>query len=160
MKFDLIVIGGGSAGHSAANTAASLGLKCALVQPPGTIGGLCILRGCMPSKTLIETANRMRAIREASRFGIDVPQPKLDPKKLRARLSELIGDFKNYREGQMTGGDYQLIRGTASFTSPHEITLAEDGSKLTASAFVIATGSKPEIPSIDGLADTPFWTSD
>ena len=160
MKFDLIVIGGGSAGHSAAHTAASLGLKCALVQPPGVLGGLCILRGCMPSKTLIETANRMRAIREASRFGIDVPQPSLDPHKLRTRLNELIGDFKSYREGQMTGGDYQLIRGTASFTSTHEITLAEDGSKLTASAFVIATGSRPEIPSIVGLAGTPFWTSD
>ncbi len=160
MKYDLIVIGGGSAGHAAARTAAVLGLNCALIQPPGQLGGLCILRGCMPSKTLIETANRMRAIRDASRFGIDVPDPVLNIEKLRSRLAELTGDFRNYREKEMTTADYKLIRGTASFTSSHEITLAEDGSKISASAFIIATGSKPEVPPIEGLDKTPFWTSD
>lgn len=160
MTFDLIVLGGGSAGHSAARTAASLGLKTALVQPPGELGGLCILRGCMPSKTLIETANRMRAIRDAARFGIDVGSPSLDPDRLRARLAELIGDFRGYREKEMHHSGYELIRGTASFVSPHEIRLAENETTLSAKTFVIATGSKPEIPPIDGLESTPYWTSD
>lgn len=160
MKYDLIVIGGGSAGHSAASTAASLGLRTALVQPPGQLGGLCILRGCMPSKTLIETANRMRAIRDAARFGIDVPPPSLDTARLRERLHHLIGDFRSHREAELQNSGYQLIRGTASFTSPHEISLSETAEKLTSAAFVIATGSKARIPEIDGLADTPCWTSD
>jgi pyruvate/2-oxoglutarate dehydrogenase complex dihydrolipoamide dehydrogenase (E3) component len=160
MKYDLIVIGGGSAGHSAATTAADLGLNCALIQPPGELGGLCIFRGCMPSKTLIETANRMRAIRDASRFGIPVAEPSLDICKLRARLVELTADFRSHREAEMMNARYHLIRGAASFNSPHELVIGEDGSKLSASAFIIATGSKAVVPEIPGLEGTPFWTSD
>ena len=162
MKFDLIVIGGGSAGHSAARTAASLGLSCALVEAPGELGGLCILRGCMPSKTLIETANRMREIRETERFGIDVGAPKLDLGKLRDRLHVLTKDFRDHRQKEMLEASYQLIRGTAAFESPYKLTVTLDGevSTLEAKAFVIATGSTPQIPDIEGLRNTPFWTSD
>ena len=163
MKFDLIVIGGGSAGHAAARTAASLGLSCALVEAPGPLGGLCILRGCMPSKVLLETSNRMREIHEAKRFGITVTAPKLNLGALRDRLEELTRDFREYRLHEMKSSGYELIRATASFTSPHELSLRnEDGqtSSVTAKAFVIATGSSPSIPKIPGLEETPFWTSD
>jgi len=160
MNHDLIVIGGGSAGHSAASTAARLGLRCALVEAPGPLGGLCILRGCMPSKALIETANRMRAIREAGRFGIIAGKPELDLGALRERADILLKDFRDYRRQEMNEADYELIRGTATLISPHEIELAENGQRLKAKAFIIATGSKPAIPDIEGLEGTPFWTSD
>ncbi len=163
MKYELIVIGGGSAGHSAARTAAAMGLECALIEAPGPLGGLCILRGCMPSKILIETANRMREAREAPRFGFSAGEPRLDVSALRARLDELGRDFREYRANEMKESGYDLIRGTASFTSPHDLRiLAEDGSStmLTAQAFVIATGSSTHIPDIARLAGTPYWTSD
>jgi len=163
MKFDLIVIGGGSAGHAAARTAASLGLSCALIEAPGPLGGLCILRGCMPSKVLLETSNRMREIHEAKRFGITVAEPKLDIGTLRARLEELTKDFRDHRLHEMKSSGYELIRATASFTSSHELTLAGEGNQIstaTAKAFVIATGSFPSIPKIPGLEGTPYWTSD
>ncbi len=160
MKYDLIVIGGGSAGHSAASTAAKLGLHCALVEAPGQLGGLCILRGCMPSKAIIETANRMRAIREAERFGITVGPPALDLPRLRERADALLKDFRDYRSQQMENADYELLRGTASLVSPHEVELAETKERLQAKAIIIATGSKPEIPEIEGLEGTPYWTSD
>lgn len=160
MKYDLIVIGGGSAGHSAASTAASLGLRCAMVEAPGPLGGLCILRGCMPSKTLIETANRMREIRDADRFGITVGKPELNAAKLHQRLETLLSDFREYRRKEIQESGYELIRGTASLVSPHELTLAESGDRLQATAFIIATGSKADVPEIEGLEGTPFWTSD
>lgn len=160
---DLIVIGGGSAGHAAAKTAAGLGAKVALIESAELLGGLCILRGCMPSKTLIETANRMREIRDASRFGIRVADPELDVDALRERVRSLVTEFREHRKSEMTGGDYELLHGNASFTSEHEIEFAtEDGESrsLRASTFVIATGSAPSVPQIPGLAGTPYWTSD
>lgn len=163
MKFDLVVIGGGSAGHAAARTAAELGLSCVLVEAPGPLGGLCILRGCMPSKVLLETSNRMREIHEAKRFGITIGEPKLNLGALRNRLEELTKDFREYRLHEMQSSGYQLIRATASFVSPHELSLIDEekrSSNLAAKAFVIATGSFPSIPKIPGLEGTPYWTSD
>ncbi|QJE96404.1 dihydrolipoyl dehydrogenase family protein [Luteolibacter luteus] len=160
---DLIVIGGGSAGHAAARTAAGLGAKVALIESAEPLGGLCILRGCMPSKTLIETANRMRAIRDAARFGIRVAEPELDVDALRDRVRSLVSDFRQHRESEMTSGRYKLLHGSASFTSEHEIEFATEKGEsrtLTATTFVIATGSTPSVPPIPGLAGTPYWTSD
>src|SRR5687768_8410055 len=92
--FDLLVIGGGSGGHAAARTAVSMGLKTGLVESAPILGGLCILRGCMPSKTLIETANRMRIARDGARFGFRCGPPELDLERLRERLKGLIEDFR------------------------------------------------------------------
>ena len=160
---DLIVIGGGSAGHAAAKTAAELGAKVALVESAKPLGGLCILRGCMPSKTLIETANRMREIRAAARFGIQVADPGLNVDALRERVRSLVAGFHEHREDEMTDGHYELLSGSARFTGEHEIGLTtEDGDSrsLTATTFVIATGSAPSVPPLPGLAGTPYWTSD
>jgi pyruvate/2-oxoglutarate dehydrogenase complex dihydrolipoamide dehydrogenase (E3) component len=68
--FDFAVIGGGSAGYAAARTAAGLGLKTVVIDGAEELGGLCILRGCMPSKTLIETARSALRVRQAAEFGV------------------------------------------------------------------------------------------
>jgi len=72
--FDFIVVGGGSAGYAAARTAVGLGLKTAVIDGADELGGLCILRGCMPSKALIESANRALILRRASEFGCGVEE--------------------------------------------------------------------------------------
>ncbi len=161
--FELVVIGGGSAGHSAAAEAARLGLRCALIEDAAELGGLCILRGCMPSKTLIETSNRMRAIREAAEFGIRAAGPEVDLEKLRDRLSRFTADFQQARIDSMNRSGYELIRAKARFVSPQEVEVVSGGEArgiLHSRAFVIATGSSPSIPDIPGLAGSPFWTSD
>ena len=157
--YDLIVIGGGSGGYAAAKKASSLGLKVAVVDGAEELGGLCILRGCMPTKALLETSNRMRAIREASEFGIKIDTPTLDIDILRERKTRLIDDFQKWRIKGLEKGDFDLIRGKATFTSPTEIEVEEHG-LLSAKFFVVATGSNEVIPEIPGLADSPYWTSD
>ena len=69
-KFDFVVIGGGSGGYAAASTAATMGLSTLLIEGGSELGGLCILKGCMPSKTLIESANRYLSFRHAADFGL------------------------------------------------------------------------------------------
>ena len=158
-EFDLVVIGGGSGGYAAAKTAVDRGLNVAVVEGASELGGLCILRGCMPTKALLETSNRLRAIREAHEFGIHVAEPTLDLDALRARKTKLIDGFKEYRVKGLEKGAFKLIRGTASFTSPHTIEVEGFG-PLTGKTFVIATGSDESIPPVTGLRESPFWTSD
>jgi len=157
--YDLIVIGGGSGGYAAAKKAANLGLKTAVIDGAKELGGLCILKGCMPTKTLLETSSRMRAIREAGEFGIEIGKPELNIDSLRNRKSRLIDDFQKWRVKGLEEGDFDLIRGYAKFLAPHEIEVGGHG-KLTAKTFVVATGSNEVIPDIPGLSETPYWTSD
>lgn len=162
--FDFIVIGGGSAGYAAARTGHSLGLRVAVIDGAEELSGLCILRGCMPSKTLIESADRNLSIRRASEFGLKAQALGADIRAIRDRKRSLIAEFASYRQGQLQDGRFDLLRGHARFISPHEIEITpRDGSapfKVRGKAFCIATGSVIQVPPIPGLRETGFWTSD
>ncbi len=162
--YDFIVIGGGSAGYAAARTAAAAGLKTAVVDGAEELGGLCILRGCMPSKTLIESANRMLTIRRAAEFGLDAACGKASIAAIRERKRRLIADFAGCRQEQLQGGKFALLRGMARFASEREIIVQPlDRSaekRLSAKTFCIAAGSVANVPPMPGLAQTGFWTSD
>jgi pyruvate/2-oxoglutarate dehydrogenase complex dihydrolipoamide dehydrogenase (E3) component len=163
-SYDLAVIGGGSGGYAAARTAVDEGLKTVVIDGAMELGGLCILRGCMPSKTLIESANRFLTIRRANEFGLAADKTAVDAKAIIERKRRLIGEFAEYRAGQLTEGKFDLIRGHACFTNPHTVDVTPiDGSpsqSVEARTFVIATGSTIFVPDVEGLAATGFLTSD
>jgi pyruvate/2-oxoglutarate dehydrogenase complex dihydrolipoamide dehydrogenase (E3) component len=162
-EFDFAVIGGGSAGYAAARTAVSQGLSTVVIDGAETLGGLCILRGCMPSKTLIESANRNLSIRRASDFGLKADVGVADVTAIRDRKRKLIDDFAGYRQGQLADGRFTLLRGTAKFAGAHQLNVtARDGGveDITFKAACIATGSVVSVPPMPGLAETGFWTSD
>ncbi len=163
MTYDFVVIGGGSAGYAGARTAAALGMKTCVIEGATDVGGLCILRGCMPSKTLIESANRLRAVRHAREFGLNVGQIGFDAGEIIARKQRLIAEFADYRREQLEQGDFDFFRGNAAFID--KATLLVKGLKgstetVTARSFLIATGSVISTPDIPGLASAGCLTSD
>ncbi len=163
-NFDFVVIGGGSGGYAAARTAHSASLRVAVIDGAQELGGLCILRGCMPSKTLIESANRQLHIRHAAEFGLKATSHGVDVRAIRDRKRTLIADFAGYRQGQLEDGRFVLYRGHARFLNPHTVEVVpRDGSasfQVISRSFCIATGSEVFAPDVPGLAETGFWTSD
>jgi pyruvate/2-oxoglutarate dehydrogenase complex dihydrolipoamide dehydrogenase (E3) component len=157
--YDFLVIGGGSAGFNAARVARSFSDKVAIVDGAQALGGLCILRGCMPSKTLLYSAEVLHLARNAAKYGLHIPTASADMPALHARKLATIDDFASYRQKAMTSGRYALHRSTARFVDPHTIAL-DDGTRLTADRILIATGSRVSWPSIPGLAESRPWTSD
>lgn len=160
--FDVAIIGGGSAGYAAARTAASHGAKTVVIEGGEEIGGLCILRGCMPSKSLLESSHRWHQILEADKFGLEVRpiRPHLD--QIIARKKKLIHEFASYRQKQLKTGPFAFIRGLARFTDPNTV-IVKNGRKettVTAKAFILTTGSRIADVQIPGLAEAGYLTSD
>lgn len=163
-NYDFLVLGGGSAGYAAARTAHDLGLRVAVIDGARDLGGLCILRGCMPSKTLIESANRSRAMRRAEEFGLRAAEPGARVDEIIARKKRLIGEFADYRRGQLEDGRFDLIRGTAAFTGADSVRVSPlEGGEAFSVFFrtcLIATGSVVTRLPVTGLEETGYWTSD
>ncbi len=156
-RHDIIVIGGGSAGYAAARTAAAEGADVAIVDQ-GPLGGLCILRGCMPTKTMLRTAEVASLIRRAAEFGLSPVAVKAELKAIVARKDRLVQEFADYRISQLRDPRFTLYEQAARFLSSEEI---EAGPyRLTAKAFILATGSVPSEVAVPGLDETGFVTSD
>jgi pyruvate/2-oxoglutarate dehydrogenase complex dihydrolipoamide dehydrogenase (E3) component len=162
--FDFIVIGGGSAGYAGAATAARLGLKTVVIEGGRDVGGLCILRGCMPSKTLLESGHRAEEIRRAGEFGLRAEYLGANGVAIRDRKRRLIGEFADHRRQQLEAGKFEFIRGEASFVDglTVEVRMLEGSGvrRLSGRAFLIATGSRVQLHEIPGLRAAGFWTSD
>jgi dihydrolipoamide dehydrogenase len=161
-EYDVAVIGGGSAGYAAARTAAALGAKTVVIEGGKEVGGLCILRGCMPSKAYLESAHRWHDIGRAREFGLVVKPVKVEMKCIQARKQHLIGEFAAYRRKQLSKGKFTFVRGLASFLDAQTL-LINRGNKhelLTASTFIVATGSVITRVPVPGLWETGCLTSD
>jgi dihydrolipoamide dehydrogenase len=149
----LAVIGGGPGGYAAAFFAADLGLEVTLIDPEENPGGVCLYRGCIPSKSLLHVARLITETQEARAWGVDFSPPIIHINKLRS--------FKDQVISQLTSGLGQLvkqrrvtyIRGTAAFTDHHSIQIDRDDGQSTLLTFehaIIATGSKPtDIPGLE-----------
>ena len=157
--YDFIVIGGGSAGYAGARTARDAGARVAVVDGAAELGGLCILRGCMPSKTLIYSTEVLHLAQHGTLFGLEIPTAKADFAAVRARKRRIIADFAQHRAQQLESGRFDLFRQRGRFTGPRELTLA-DGTVLTGGHFLVATGSVISWPPLPGLDKVNALTSD
>ena len=126
-SYDFLVLGGGSAGFNAARVAVSLGLKTAVVDGARELGGLCILRGCMPSKALLYMADVLHLAQKGKTFGLKIPSARADMKAIHARKKKIIADFACYRLQALEGGKFDLIRAHGRFVDPHTIALSTGG---------------------------------
>jgi pyruvate/2-oxoglutarate dehydrogenase complex dihydrolipoamide dehydrogenase (E3) component len=154
---DIIVIGGGSAGYAAARTARDAGADVAIVDQ-GPLGGLCILRGCMPTKAILRSAEVAALLRRAKEFGLSPVSVLADLSAIVDRKDRLVREFADYRIEQLHDPKFTLYQSRAVFQSPHEISIGS--SVLSAGSVILATGSKPSEVPIPGLAEGGYFTSD
>lgn len=157
MEFDVVILGGGSGGYAAASSAQSHGAKVAIVDP-GPLGGLCILRGCMPTKTILRSSDIISLMRRAKEFGLHSVEASADLAAINDRKNKLIKEFADYRIGQLKDSRFTLFENKAEFISSHEVRVGTN--TLKANSFIIATGSVIADYSVPGLKETGFVTSD
>jgi pyruvate/2-oxoglutarate dehydrogenase complex dihydrolipoamide dehydrogenase (E3) component len=158
-QFDVAVIGGGSGGYAAARTAAGYGLKAVVIEGGKEVAGLCILRGCMPTKALLYAAEVRHLAEYGSVWGMKPGEVKFDWSSVMARKDAMIKDFADYRVQQLNSGKFQFIRAAAKFTGPNSVALST-GQTLTAKNFVLSTGSVVSKPPLPQLAGVGYLTSD
>ncbi len=160
LHFDYLVIGGGSAGYAAARTARETLDKVAIVDDGAELGGLCILRGCMPSKTLIYSAEVLHHAQQGTLFGLDIPDAKVDMNLLHQRKLDTIKEFSDYRSEALESNRFTLFRNRAHFTGKNSVEL-DNAQTITADKIMISTGSVVQVPPVPGLKNLEgVWTSD
>ncbi len=157
-EFDLCVIGGGSGGLVVAAGGAALGAKVALIEKH-RLGGDCLWTGCVPSKALLQAAKVAHLARTAQRYGLPGHSPTVDIGQVMNRVNAVIASIAVHDSPQrFRDMGIEVIFGAGRYRDPH--TFEVDGRRLTAKNFVIATGSRPAVPPIAGLADVPFLTNE
>ena len=154
--YDLLIIGGGSAGLTAARFARQLELSVALVEK-GRVGGDCTWTGCVPSKTLLRAAKSAQTIRDSARFGITASKPTIDFNAVMGRVKSVVQEiFDAESPDTLQDEGIDVIQGEARFISPKAVSV--DGREITARRYLVCTGASPAIPPIDGLAEAGFLT--
>ena len=154
--YDLVIIGAGSGGLTAAGFATQLGAKVALVEKH-RIGGDCTWTGCVPSKALLKVAKVAHEVRTAAHYGIAASGPVTEMAKVRDYVRDAIQQvyqFESPEELQRKGID--VILGAARFLDPRTILVGDR--KVGSKTFLLTTGAKPSIPAIPGLNEVPFLT--
>ncbi|MEQ1702935.1 MAG: FAD-dependent oxidoreductase [Ilumatobacteraceae bacterium] len=164
LEYDLVVIGMGSGGLTAAEFAAGLGLRVAAVERD-RLGGDCLWTGCVPSKALLASAKVAHTMRTAHRVGITSVEPVIDLptvwRRARAVQAEIAATDDNPQRYRDLG--VELISGEAMVTGPNEVALHTPGQAprvLTTRFILLCTGSRPRIPTIDGLDPLRCLTSE
>ena len=161
--YDLVILGSGSTAFAASITANELG-KSAVMTESRTVGGTCVNRGCLPSKNLIEAAKLLHDAREPRYPGLAGRELGLDFRQLIGQKDEVIASYREKKYLSIFGEESRVAieQGHVRFLDAHTLELAgPDGAKhLTGDQFLVALGSSPTVPDIDGIHDVPFLTSD
>ncbi|MEO7000918.1 MAG: FAD-dependent oxidoreductase [Ktedonobacterales bacterium] len=158
-RYDLVVLGGGSAGLSAATLGTVLGAQVALIDRE-KLGGECLYTGCVPSKALLHVARVAHQARTAASLGLSIQVGPVDLAAVAQHVQEVIGEVyveSDAVEHYIERG-IDVIFGEAHFTDAN--TLSINGQAITAKAFVIATGSHPTVPAIPGLVEAGYLTNE
>jgi len=156
-KADLVVIGAGPGGYAAAFRAAELGLAVTLVDPEENPGGVCLYRGCIPSKALLHVAALVREAEEAERIGLAFQPPEIDLDRVRNWKDDIIGKLTGALGSKVEKLKVKHIRGLARFLDAHTVNITDSDGRETQLSFgqaILATGSRPiTLPGVDASGD-------
>src|SRR5215207_5990403 len=148
---DVCIIGAGPGGYVAAIRAAQLGMKTALVERD-ELGGVCLNRGCIPTKALLRTADLLTAFQHAADWGIHAENVRLDYPAAARRRDTVVRNLRQGVAGLLKSQGVQVLNGHGRLSGPGRVEVTADGTSQTVDAYnvVVATGSKPAIPPIPG----------
>eukprot|EP00928_Gymnodinium_smaydae_P007424 TRINITY_DN12668_c0_g1_i1.p1 TRINITY_DN12668_c0_g1~~TRINITY_DN12668_c0_g1_i1.p1 ORF type:complete len:510 (-),score=81.18 TRINITY_DN12668_c0_g1_i1:500-1999(-) len=158
--YDLVVIGGGTAGISATSFAGSFGANCVMIEG-NRVGGDCTWSGCVPSKSLIKASHHVHGAKEAQQFGIAVSQPRADMKKVKEYVWDKINTIAEHDLHMLQENNVPLRYGKAKFLDPHTIELkSKEGEvqKIRSRSFILCLGAVPAAPPIKGLDAVTYHT--
>jgi len=160
-KYDLVVIGAGPGGYTAAVSAAQHGMKTALVEAR-EVGGACLNRGCIPTKTLLHSAELYREMKSGEGIGVYAEGLSYDLRAMYSRKDEVVTGLRDGIEALLRANKVELVHGTAKILSASEVLVSKGGEStlLEASKVLIAVGSAPSRPPIDGIDLPGVVTSD
>ena len=156
LRYDLIVLGGGSAGLTAADFAAKLGVKVAILENH-KIGGDCTWTGCIPSKSLLHIANLAQSTSQMESLGINILKSEVDFQTVMRRVRSVVADI--YREESpeiLQSKGIAVHIGDFQFTDA--LTLSDGNLTLHAKKIIVATGAKVSIPAIEGTKNIDYYT--
>ena len=157
--FDLIVIGSGS-GLEVSADESDAGRFVAVIEE-GPFGGTCLNRGCIPSKMLIQCADVMQTVQNAAAFGIHAKVESIDWQFIAQRaFEEVDADAAMIERGNRQSENVEVFKGRGRFTGPKALAVEGFDEELTAETTLIAAGTRPWLPDISGLDQTPYLTSD
>jgi pyruvate/2-oxoglutarate dehydrogenase complex dihydrolipoamide dehydrogenase (E3) component len=157
--YDLAVIGGGTAGLVAAFLGKSMGAKTVLIERE-RIGGECLWTGCVPSKTLIKSAKVFDLVSRAEEFGVHVEGTRLIWRALQLRIAAVRDEIKDNERKEIARIGLETLRGDARFIDGQTLTVrtAEGETTIRARKIILAAGTRPRLPEIEGLPETEFIT--
>jgi len=160
-RYEIVVIGGGPGGYVSAIQAADLGKKVAVIEAE-FLGGTCLNRGCIPSKTLLKHAEIIESIEQAKEWGIETGELSFSFEKMKRRKDEVINKLRNGISYLMKQGKIDVYEGFGIVEEQQTIKVITNESHeyIHADNIVIATGSTPVVPKIPGLNSVDFHTSD
>jgi dihydrolipoamide dehydrogenase len=146
---DLLVIGGGPGGYTAALTAAALGQSVTLVEDRGPLGGVCLHEGCIPSKALLHVAELLHETRHAKEFGLDFSEPKIDIDAMRNWKQSVLDKLAKGVAGLCKKADIEVIEGRATFEDAKTVSLKNSSvARIRFRRCIIAVGSRPAVPGL------------
>jgi pyruvate/2-oxoglutarate dehydrogenase complex dihydrolipoamide dehydrogenase (E3) component len=158
-NYDIVVVGGGTAGVTAALAAAYEGARVVIVERNAQLGGDCTFTGCVPSKTLVETAKLAYGLRRAAEEGILDDAPPLNFARVAARRARVVAEIaRDERDERCTGRGIGVVHGEARFVGPHELLVGER--RLGFERAIVATGTRPLVPPGLRLEDVPYLTNE
>ncbi|EQB37912.1 hypothetical protein M948_04925 [Virgibacillus sp. CM-4] len=160
-KFDLAIVGAGPGGYVAAIRAAKEGKKVAIIEGRD-LGGTCLNRGCIPSKTMLKHAEVLNQIKEADKYGIQVSSFYYSLEQMVSRKNKVINQLKSGIQRLLKQSKITFYQGYGFVKEDKSITVKseQEESKLSAEYIILANGSKPFVPELPGLGDIDYCTSD
>ena len=153
------IIGGGMGGYPAAIKAARMGAKVTLIEK-GPLGGVCLNRGCIPTKSLLQSCQVVKTVKESDLFGVRCGDHEIDLKSIMGRKNRVVSQLREGVEKLLAAKKVRIIQGTARIMDPSSVQIQETGETVESEKIIIASGSRPRNLDLKGMDGPGIWDSD